>query len=190
MEQMVSATSPSPTRERLLRRAAVAFLYAHWEGFIKQATTTYLDFVHHQRLKNRDLSPTILSLSARSLVNSATGANAVVVHLAVAQFFVEQSDDEAKIPYANAVRTSNLTYSEFHDITTMLGLDLVARETETKAKLIDEELVKNRNRIAHGEYLTVDKPQYTLLNAEIIKIITLFYNELLNAAFEQRYRRL
>ena len=177
---------PSSKRSVLLR-SGVALLYAHWEGFVKAAASAYLEFIDGQHLKNRELAIHLLAVSARPTLNNATGANDITAHLQVAQFFIKQSEDECKIPYKDAIRTSNLNYTLFQDIGLMLGLDLSL--AETSRELIDERLLKNRNGIAHGEYLSIDQKDYDDLHQEIIQLLDLLSNEITNCASEKKYLR-
>lgn len=50
MKMSVESKSMSMTQTTLIR-AGVPLLYAHWEGFIKQASQFYLEYVSNQRLK-------------------------------------------------------------------------------------------------------------------------------------------
>lgn len=177
----------SKSKRSVLLRSGVALLYAHWEGFVKGAATAYLQFIAAQRLKNAELALHILAVSARSTLNNATGANDINAHLLVTQFFVEQSEEEAHIPYKDAIRTSNLNYRIFEDIGRMLGLDLSL--ASTSHHLIDERLLKNRNMIAHGEFIPIDQQAYDDLHKEIIKLLDLFSNEITNCAIDKRYAR-
>ena len=184
---LIDDRNQSKSKRNVLLRSGVALLYAHWEGFIKVAATAYLEFIAGQRLKNRELALHILAISARSTLNTATGANNIVMHLQVAQFFIEQSEDECKIPYRDAIKTSNLNYELFREIGLMLGLDLSL--ASTSRNLIDERLLKNRNSIAHGEYLAVDQQTYDDLHQEVIKLLDLFRNEITNCAITKKYLR-
>ena len=187
LKLLIDDRNQSRSKRNVLLRSGVALLYAHWEGFVKAAATAYLEFIAAQRLKNRELAVHLLALSARPTLNNATGANNITAHLQVAQFFIEQSEEECKIPYRDAIRTSNLNYELFQDIGRMLGLDL--SRADTSRHLIDERLLKNRNSIAHGEHLAVDQDDYADLHYEVIKLLDLFRNEITNCAIQSKYLR-
>ena len=54
-----------------LHRAAVPVLYAHWEGFVKQAATFYLELVSRQWLKLSELSSNFVTIACRSHFKNA-----------------------------------------------------------------------------------------------------------------------
>ncbi len=68
-----------------------------------------------------------------------------------------------------------------------LGLDY--SRFATKEKLIDEKLLKNRNSIAHGQYLLVSFAEYIDLHDEVLGIMQDFYNQVENSAFSGGYRK-
>ena len=74
----------------------------------------------------------------------------------------------------------------FRDIVLMLGLDY--SRFATKAVILDERLVDNRNSIAHGKYLVVQFDEYIDLHDEILGIMSDFYNQIDNAALLGSYR--
>lgn len=53
-------------QEGILLRAAICLLYAHWEGFIRNAATSYICFVESQGLRLRDLAPNFFALGLLS----------------------------------------------------------------------------------------------------------------------------
>ena len=187
LNALINDKHSSRSKRDVLVRAGIALLYAHWEGFIKTAGAAYLEFIAKQGLKNSDLALNFLALAAKAKLNTATGANSIAIHLEVTRFYLEQREEPCSLPYETAIQTSNLNYKLFQEITLVLGLDLSVNAT--KANLIDLRLVKNRNTIAHGEYLLVDLEEYNELHREIIGLLNLFHNEILNQALQKKYLR-
>jgi hypothetical protein len=73
------------------------------------------------------------------------------------------------------------------EIALLLGLDY--SRFETKEVLIDEKLLGNRNRIAHGEALLVDLNEYLSLHEEVHGVMQDFYNQIDNLAFTGSYQK-
>jgi len=46
-------------------RIGVTFLYAHWEGFIKNAARYYVKFVHTRNLKYNELTDNFITASLK-----------------------------------------------------------------------------------------------------------------------------
>ena len=67
-------------------------MYAHWEGFVKTASTAYLEFVFYQRLKNHELAPNFLALSIRKLLQAASQTNKIESHIELAKFVLNELD--------------------------------------------------------------------------------------------------
>ncbi len=81
---------------------------------------------------------------------------------------------------------SNLNSGVLQDIILTIGLEYAPYET--KEKLIDERLLRSRNSIANGQYLTMDTTEYVELHEEIQSLVQLFYNQVDNAAQTSAYR--
>ena len=73
------------------------------------------------------------------------------------------------------------------EITCTLGIDFSVYST--KSVLIDIKLLKTRNEIAHGNYLTVDREEYIELHTEIMGMLDIFSNQIQNAAINKDYMR-
>jgi hypothetical protein len=178
---MVESKSLQPDRRTAVIRGAVALLYAHWEGFIKQAGRAYLEFVHFQRLPYSKLARNFVALGARSRLSRAAETTKVQAHLALVDFFLEGLEGRCVLPYKDGINTqSNLSSRVLREIVDTLGLDY--REFETKEKLIDELLLKQRNTIAHGEYLITTIASYLDLYQEILLMMETFRTQVDNAA--------
>lgn len=177
----------SPDRRVILLRAAVTLIYAHWEGFIKTASSAYLEYIARLGLKNRELNPTFVALSARGKLRRFGPSSKASDHIALVQFFLQGMDESNQVPYKDGIGTkSNLSSSVLLEIVTSLALDFTPFETKTH--LIDERLLKDRNSIAHGEYLLIDEGSVAELAGEVIGMLEIFRAQIGNAAILGHFR--
>ncbi|WP_326429340.1 MAE_28990/MAE_18760 family HEPN-like nuclease [Stutzerimonas frequens] len=175
-------------KERVLIRAAVALLYAHWEGFVKKCGTYYLEYVSYQRVECDKLSANFLALAARGKVVDyiKNGDIALGVHLA--DFYLGCAGKQSRVPYKKVVDTqSNLGSSALKNILSLLGLE--KQSFSTKMAFIDSNLVNPRNHVAHGEVLDISFSEYEGLHDDVLGLIESFRNEVENAAINKAYLR-
>ncbi len=183
---MIERGTLTTDRRTAILRGAVALLYAHWEGFIKSSSKYYLEYVYYQRLTYKQLSNNFLAISIRSLLNKASLSNKIEYHLDVVDFFSKRLADRSALPYKEGINTkSNLSSKVFKEIITTLGLDY--SEFEAKELLVDELLLKNRNEIAHGEYLLLSPETYIQIHEQVLHIIERYRTEVENAAALKKY---
>lgn len=172
----------------LLVRASITLLYAHLEGFVKNAGTAYTRYVSEQRLKYMDLSPNFVALGMKGSLNHALTSSRAQAHVAIVDFLTNHQSDTATIVWRTAVNTkSNMNSAVLRDILCTTGLDdsLFA----TKEKLLDETLLASRNRIAHGQHLVIGVKQCLDLYTEVLSYLDTFRDAILNAAASKAYRR-
>lgn len=173
-------------RDHLLR-SLVALLYAHWEGYIKLSAERYLQFVHEQKLANKQLSQNFIAISAKTKLNKGSDSNKIIQHLELVDFFINKLNDQSNLPFKNVINTrSNLSSRILKDIITTIGLDY--SPFETKETLIDKTLLDSRNTIAHGEFLKIDYEQYCELHSQILSMLEQFKTQIENAAVNKSYR--
>jgi hypothetical protein len=82
---------------------------------------------------------------------------------------------------------SNLTSKVFANIAASLDID--TSWYETKFNLIDESLVRRRNKVAHGDYLDLEPDDFLSLADEILGMMRCYKTDLENAASTAAYRR-
>jgi len=112
-------------QQELLRRAGVALLYAHWEGFVKSAGTAYVEFVARQNLRYRDLQPNFIAIGAKKHLEQFAASSRGTILCAAGEFFVNQLGDRARLVWETAVETkANLSAQLTRDIIVLLGLAL------------------------------------------------------------------
>jgi hypothetical protein len=176
-----------PDRRDVMLRAGVTLLYAHWEGYVKTAATSYLTFVSFQRLKYDELAHNFVALGARSMLRRAGATDQVALHLEVVRFFLDGLNERSRLPVRDGVGTKgNLSSKVLHEIVTTLGLEYAPYET--KAVLIDEGLLESRNTVAHGEYLLVTADRWEELYREVLSLMETIRTAISNAVVLKHYR--
>ena len=171
-----------------LLRAAVCLLYAHWEGFVKTAATGYISFVATRGLRYRDLTSNFVALGLRPEIREAGQSNRPSVHTSMVERLLSDLSDNAELDWRNSVNTrSNLNADTLREVLALLGLNNV--NYLSKGQLLNEKLLANRNRVAHGERVEIDPSDYDLLHNEIIQLVDWFSTDVQNAAATGQYRR-
>ncbi|MEV4134425.1 MAE_28990/MAE_18760 family HEPN-like nuclease [Dactylosporangium sp. NPDC049742] len=174
--------------QRALLRGAVALLYAHWEGFVKNAAHAYLCYLSKLNLTWDQLRPELVGLSLRSEVTKLGTAGRSSIHTAVVRQLRELAGEPARIPDTrDAVRTlSNLNFDRLEDILVSIGCDCT--RYEPLRDLIDEQLLASRNRIAHGENDFIALTDWVDLRQEILSVMDDIARQILNSAALKSYR--
>jgi hypothetical protein len=180
LKMSVESKAMSLARSTLIR-AGVPLLYAHWEGFVKQASQDYLEYVSNQRLKYNELSSCFVVFGAKKYLSHVVESRRTAVNIAAVEFFRSGLEQRADLSLSNAINTkSNLKSEVFLDIAMSLGVPLDSYSTYSK--LIDESLLARRNAIAHGEYLDLDADAFRGLADEVIKLLRMYKDDLQNQA--------
>jgi MAE_28990/MAE_18760-like HEPN len=182
------ATRGDGANRKVFVRAGVALVYAHWEGFIKTASETYLNFVDNQGHIYRDLKSCFAILGLKGRLNLLVQSRQAKSNIEAFDFVREELDKPARMNMQSAIDTeSNLTSKVFTNIAA--SLDIATTGYETKFNLIDESLVRRRNKVAHGEYLDLDVEDFRTLADEVLQIMRNYKTDLQNAASMATYRR-
>ncbi|WP_448283504.1 MAE_28990/MAE_18760 family HEPN-like nuclease [Phormidesmis priestleyi] len=186
VKALVENKSFSHSKHSALLRSGVALLYAHWEGFVKTAASSYLEYVSMQRLRYDELSSNFVALALKSKLKEATEANKATVFTEAIDFVRLQLNKRSSLQYKDIIQTgSNLSSSILKDILCTLGID--GSVYATKQVVIDEKLLARRNRIAHGEYLLLDRESYIELHSQVIEMMQLFNDQIENCAALKSY---
>lgn len=167
-------------------RSAVPLLYAHWEGYVKNAADAYLQFVSRRFLKHSELKTQFIALSLFKR-RGKVEVRSLSEQTEAIEFLLQEYEKKANIPTKNVINTGyNLWYETLEEIMNVLGLDY--KIVADKKDLIDD-LVDARNNIAHGMYLRVDLLTYTILHEDIIKLMEAIKTEIENSAISEAYRK-
>ena len=175
--------------EKTLIRAGLALLYAHWEGFVKNSLTAYLNFVNCQGLRYEELRSCFVVFGLKKSVNEVVESRNSAASISAIEFLRGQLGERAQLKIDTAVNTeSNLSSKVFQNILLSVGFDPAAYET--RSHLIDESLLKRRNSIAHGDYLDVGKADWRHLADEIISMMRQVKTEIENSVILASYKHM
>lgn len=174
--------------QKTLMRAGVPLLYAHWEGFVKSASDSYINFVAYQRLNLGELSNNFVALSAKKVIHGISGSdNAELANKAI-DFLWSKLDSRAPLPKQSVVSTkSNLSSNVFKNISNIIGVDW--RRYSTRFNFIDSSLVERRNSIAHGEFLELSHGSYRELSDDVVELLRWVKTDIENEASTGSFRR-
>jgi len=168
-------------------RSGILLLYAHWEGFIKNSCEYYLSFVKYQKLNYNELKENFIALGLKNNLIEFEQTNKSTIHCKVVEFLLNKLDQRANIPNENIIKTgSNLNSTILREILTSIGIDY--SDFELKSNLIDAVLLKNRNSIAHGQYVVLDDIEFTSLHTDVLWMMDDIKTKLTNAAILEEFK--
>lgn len=172
------------TSQNVRLRSSICLLYAHFEGFTKQAVKAYLSFVSAQKLDLRELKEGFLGSFLHqkfSPIDSPEDMERLVLTI------IKNRKVGVVFKFDDLFGTkSNLSYYQLQNILTRLGIK--TNVFETKQKLIDTRLLAKRNHVAHGETSPVDEGDYLELHDAVMEMLSAIKNELENAAVTASYK--
>jgi hypothetical protein len=184
VEKLAAADETKPYG-RMLLRAGVALLYAHWEGYAKESCQHYLDYVALRKLKYTELSRPFAMTALRPLSERAGKVPDDLSRLL--DLVLREGDERARMPRQGVVETgSNLRYDTFVRILGHLGLD--PSPFETRQQLIDQRLCDGRNDIAHGKAVFPTRESLLELQEIVIDMMEKLRSQLIAAVFAKAYR--
>lgn len=185
IKSLVEGKNVSDQRHKALVRSGVCILYSHWEGFVKLAANSYLEYVRLKRLTYKELSSNFLALAMKEKLKEAKETNKPSLYIPVCNFFISELNQRCILPKDTISTASNLSSEILKEITDILGIDFSLYST--KSVLIDTKLLKTRNEIAHGNYSVFDRDEYIELHVEVIGMLEIFRNQIENAAIEKKF---
>ncbi|NDW53616.1 MAE_28990/MAE_18760 family HEPN-like nuclease [Aliiroseovarius sp. PrR006] len=168
-------------------RAGVTILYAHWEGFVKQASTQYLEYICRSGTKYSELQDAFVFLGLRKQISRIAVSSKTKAGIEAIEFMRKGLGETASFDYQSAIDTaSNLSSTVFEDIATSVAID--PKPYTPYSKLIDESLLNRRNKIAHGEFLDLDAKSWKELSDEVLILLRMFKTDIENCATMRSFK--
>lgn len=169
-------------------RIGVVMLYAHWEGFIKNAAEYYLIFVASRKLTLKQLSNSMIAVSLKSKLKEFEETNKNTIHTQLINYLLGDLNIRAQIPTENIIKTqSNLNSGILREILSIIDVDYSFYEL--KEKYIDSQLLRIRNSVAHGQNPEIDEAEFYELYREITSLMTAIKGEITNNAILSNYQK-
>ncbi|MFC8848160.1 MAE_28990/MAE_18760 family HEPN-like nuclease [Micromonospora sp. NPDC057141] len=174
-------------RASWMRRSAAVIAYAHWEGFVKQASIQYVRYLNS---KNLPVSSLKRELQAACLISHFRRARESLKVRFLGT--VLQDIDEARkgvflvSPAKIVITESNLTSSVFGDLVEGMGLDYLD-EYKTRGPFIDTKLVHGRNQVAHGELAVFDTAEVVERIEAVVKLLDRYSQQLFEAVRDSHF---
>lgn len=177
-----------PSCKRAGVRMMIPMIYAHWEGFVKFAAESYLNFVQCQRLTYKDLTSCFSVLGLKRKLSELKDSKKTKANIEAFDFILEQANKRANVGLSAAINTkANLNSEVFENIYISIGLD--PRPFELRYHQIDYSLLRIRNGIAHGQYLDITESSCVSLADDILELLKRIKGDIMLSANTQRFRR-
>ena len=181
--------SSQPLKLNTNIRIGVVMLYAHWEGFIKNAAELYLIYVACKKLNLNQLSNNFIAVSLKSKLKQFEETNKNTIHTQLIEFLLGDLNTRAQIPTEEIIKTqSNLNSDILKEILSTIGIEYT--QYELKEKYIDSQLLRIRNSVAHGQNPDISEEEFYELYHEITTLMTSIKNEISNSATLSSYKKI
>ncbi|WP_114167333.1 MAE_28990/MAE_18760 family HEPN-like nuclease [Exiguobacterium sp. TNDT2] len=185
--------------QNTLLRAAIVLLYAHFEGFSKEAIKVFIKFLNSKQLPVNSMKQHLKTLHyTKQIVLIQKAKRKKVFNQLIERVLI--NDDEVFRVNEEAenivVTEGNLKFEVLEDLLFLLGLE--AEEfyfisdddrsgIHTKREFIDREVIGLRNSIAHGEPRQVKLEQFEEVKKFVIDFIDSLKEHILMASLEENY---
>jgi hypothetical protein len=167
-------------------RVTLAFMYAHWEGYIKNACKIYLIYIKSQKERFVDLRSNFLAIKYFNKINQDD--HSFKYYHSVLNDIINSQNIKVDFSENNIIKAnSNLTSTVLKSLLSIIVLD--ENMFELKNKLIDEKLVNYRNKIVHGEYMNYRFEDAEELKNNVFNMLEEFKERLYSAAYNKEYRK-
>jgi hypothetical protein len=173
--------------KKALMRASTTIIYAHWEGFIKNSSMAYLDYISRLSINLSELTNNFIALALKERITITGRSKRTSPHLDLINDLLINLN-QSSINTGTIDTNSNLNAEILQDLMTSIGLDFDSY-WEMKSPFIDRELVDSRNSIAHGELTEISEEVFNNLYDFVIEAMERFKTSLENAAALKKYKK-
>ena len=153
-------SADSETTICTLLRASVPIIYSHWEGFVKESADLYVQHVYSQNKTGSELNTNFIALAVKNSILRAFESKKPSIHEDMVKKIIQLLNEPVSAHTRNLIDAeSNLSSETLRGVFRSMGLDF-SSFWKTRGQFIDQNMVKLRNEIAHGEMRPVTREEY------------------------------
>jgi len=169
--------------KKMLVRAGISLLCAHWEGYIRYAANMYVVYIGDTNIKTKDLKENFLALFLKKDIILSGETEKTSIHIKLINKLNELKEENFHIRYTDDNRiittNSNLSFELFNEILMSINIE---NEYSLKKNYINSNLLKKRHEIVHGEITYLDKQDFLDTFKVVLEIMESFQSQLLYSA--------
>lgn len=170
----------------ILYKSLIVISYSHFEGFVRDSTRCYFEYLNNQSITSDKVSLKLLSSYIQYLYFSNT--NGKLGLLSDVDKLMSRSDKISFNLKFFSDTESNLKYEVLQKMLLRSGFD--ENQFVSEKVFIDNVILKNRNEFAHGDSLyEVDGDKASEIASKIIEYIDKYSAIVLNAVSLNEYKR-
>lgn len=172
----------------LLRRLGLVLLCAHLEGFLKEASKTYLSHVAVQNCPKMNLNPGLLAAATKSQLIKFRDVSRPTLLADITSAFLQELDSDSVFSWSGELDThSNPNMDTILDVLGLLGID--ATGYVTKKHILNETLIPTRGKVAHRGMVEVDAGTYEQCKTVVLTLLESLATDITNHAAARKYIR-
>ena len=170
-----------------LMRASLTLLYAHWEGFVKNAAQQYLNYVSENAKRFSDLSDNFVWIMSKREMDLFMGTKkGSADHIAIMTAVINRRKSLDKDLFKDRIDTgSNLKEKVFDNICAVIGLS--PDKTKYDLRIICNRLLERRNKVAHGTFVEADARKIEQYRAAVLSAMNEFTYDIVTLATNEAY---
>jgi hypothetical protein len=171
------------------RKAALALVYAHWEGYVLFVASAYLSYIAKRKLRFSTLMPSLQAVHLTGRVQEwQSRRDTIGLRLNIIQTIKAMEQDQFRRVPDDAVNTGgNLNFDRFSDICQVMMID--ATKIVLDREFLDDEIVGVRNRIAHGYYIVVTNERPLRASDYVLSLMRTFRTDIENCIIGKKYTK-
>jgi hypothetical protein len=175
--------------KKILLRASIALLCAHFEGFVKTASNYYVIYIGNKKIKSSEINNNLVAMKMCKKIKRCGETEKSSVHGELLNFFEKTRDEKFFIKYNpdNPIISTNSNPSStvLEEILKSLGVE--SDIFETKKKYIDYSLLQNRHKVVHGERFDLDYDDFISTNNIVLEVLDSYRDLIIESAESELY---